>query len=288
VNRCRVRLAQINPTLGDLHHNLELHRREVQAARAAGVQLLVFPELSLSGYFLKDQVTELATTLEGPELQALIGLSGELSIAVGFVERAHGDVLYNSVAFLERGEVRHVHRKVHLVSYGMFDEERDFAAGARFAAFESRHGRFGILTCEDLWHLPGPYLYFLDEVDVLLVCSASPARGVSADGAPGLRSVRTWNRLCGACATLTQSYLLYSNRVGFEDGVAFGGGSAVYGPDGDRLGRLEGLDPGHLDAELDGRELSRVRLATPLRRDERPWILRDDLARRDGDGRLGS
>ncbi|MHC4262833.1 MAG: nitrilase-related carbon-nitrogen hydrolase, partial [Planctomycetota bacterium] len=95
-----VRIAQINPTLGNLHANLELHLREIEAAKAAGAQVLVFPELSLTGYFLKDQTAELATDLEQPELQRLIGLSGDLSIVVGFVERDRGGSLFHSCAWL--------------------------------------------------------------------------------------------------------------------------------------------------------------------------------------------
>ncbi|QDU65004.1 nitrilase-related carbon-nitrogen hydrolase [Engelhardtia mirabilis] len=289
MNRARIRIAQVNPRLGDLAHNLDLHLAEIEAARADGIQVLVFPELSLTGYFLKDQTAELAMNLEAAELQRLIGESGDLSICVGFVERSSSGAIYNAAAWLERGEVKHVHRKVHLVSYGMFDEGRDFAAGTGYRSFDSIHGRFGILICEDLWHMTGAYTYLLDEVDGLIVTSASPARGVAAEGgARGLRSARTWDRLAGAFATLTQSWLVFANRVGFEDGVAFGGGSAVYGPGGDTIAQLDEaalLDPGRLDATLDGATLRRARVATPLRRDERPWVLASELAARDTDGR---
>ncbi|MEO0649412.1 MAG: nitrilase-related carbon-nitrogen hydrolase [Planctomycetota bacterium] len=284
MKRVRVRAAQLNPTLGDLHANLDLHLREVERARADGVELLVFPELSLTGYFLKDQTAELASDLEAPALQELIGASGDLSIVVGFVERDRGGSLYNASAFLERGEVRHVHRKVHLVSYGMFDEERDFAAGGAFRTFESRWGRFGILICEDAWHMAGPYTYFLDEVDALIVPSAGPGRGVAAADGPGLRSSGTWERLLTNWAMLTQTWVVYANRVGFEDGIAFGGGSAIYAPNGHRTACLEGLDPGAVDGLLDGADLRRARIATPLRRDERPWLLADELAQRTPEG----
>jgi NAD+ synthase (glutamine-hydrolysing) len=285
IQSLRIRCEQLNPRLGDLQHNLELHRQAIAAARTDGIELLVFPELSLTGYFLKDQTAELALTLESPELQTLAGESGDLSILVGFVERADNGALYNSAAWLERGEVRHVHRKVHLVSYGMFDEGRDFAAGPRFRAFDTRFGRFGILICEDAWHVPGPYLYLLDDVDGIVVPSASPARGVAAADEPGLRSRAIWFNLLSNWALLTQSWVVYSNRAGFEDGVAFGGGSSVFGPDGRCTANLEGLDPGQLDVRLEGSELERARLTTPLRRDERPWILAAELGERNVEGR---
>ena len=184
---CRVTIAQTNPRLGDLHKNLEDHLAVIESARTQGTDLVVFPELSLTGYFLKDQVFELGLELESEVLARLLDRSKDISIGVGFVERTPSGQLFNSFAFLERGEILGVHRKVHLVSYGMFDEARDFAAGEEFRLFESRHGRFGPLICEDLWHAPSPYIHFLNDADAMLVPSASPARGVE-QSEPGLAS----------------------------------------------------------------------------------------------------
>jgi predicted amidohydrolase len=275
---CTVRLSQLNPTLGDLKHNLELHLREVDAARRQGIDLLVFPELSLTGYFLKDQVNDLAIRLEDPLLARLLAMSNELSIVVGFVEHGPGDQLYNAMAFLEGGRVLHVHRKVHLVSYGMFDEARDFAPGADFRPIESRLGRLGLSICEDFWHVGGGYTYFLERCDALIVPSASPARGISA-GDEGLRSVAVWDTLLSAQALLFQCWILYCNRVGWEDGIGFAGHSAIFGPEGRRRAQLEGLSPGRLDQRLNSATLERTRVRTPLRRDERPQVLLDALER---------
>ena len=126
---CRITLSQINPTLGNLTKNLELHVAEIEAAKSAGSQLVLFPELSLSGYFLKDQTSEIALRLDSPLLKGLAEQSRKISIAAGFVERSPEGRLYNSIGFFEDGALLHVHRKVHLVTYGMFDEQREFAAG---------------------------------------------------------------------------------------------------------------------------------------------------------------
>lgn len=275
---CTVRLSQLNPTLGDLKHNLDLHLREVDAARRQGIDLLVFPELSLTGYFLKDQVSDLAMRLDDPLLARLLAMSNEVSIVVGFVEHGAGDQLYNATAFLERGRVLHVHRKVHLVSYGMFDEARDFSPGAEFRPIDSRLGRLGLCICEDLWHVGGGYTYFLERCDAVIVPSASPARGIAA-GDEGLRSVAVWDTLLSAQALLFQCWMLYCNRVGWEDGIGFAGHSAVFGPEGRRRAQLEGLSPGRLDQRLSSATLERTRVRTPLRRDERPQVLLDALER---------
>jgi len=277
---CRVVLAQTNPALGDVRRNLADHERRIAAAAESGADLVVFPELSLTGYFLKDQSAEVALTLDAPEIERLARLSERVSVAVGFVERAPDGRLYNALAFLEDGRVLGVHRKVHLVGYGMFEEVRDLAPGEAFDPIESKHGRFGLLLCEDAWHMGGPYLHFVAHVDAIVVASAGPARGAEAPG-PGFASGRAWETLLAATATMTQSWVLYANRVGFEDGIAFGGGSSVHDPFGARVAQLEGLDAGELTARIDTRTLHRARVQTPLRRDEKPWLLLRELHRRE-------
>lgn len=275
----RVVVAQTNPRLGDLHANLDDHLRHVERAREEA-DLVLFPELSLTGYFLKDQVPELGLTVDDPPIARLAEAARDVSLVVGFVERTRDERFYNSLAFLEGGEVLGVQRKVHLVSYGLFDEGRDFAGGERFDVVRSRLGRFGLLICEDLWHTPSAYLHFLDEADALVVASASPARGVEAPG-PGFGSARTWDLLCRSTALLYRSWLLYAARVGWEDGIGFGGASAVYDPWGEPVARLAALEEGRLEARLDGGALRRARWETPLRRDEKPWLLAAELARRE-------
>ncbi len=278
MDSCRVVVAQTNPRLGDVAANLADHVERIESAVSQNADLIVFPELSLTGYFLKDQVFELAVDLEAPSIARLVEASRRISIAVGFAERSDDGRLYNSLAFLEGGQVLSVHRKVHLVSYGLFDEARDFAAGESFAIVESRLGRFGPLICEDLWHTPSAYIHFLNDADAMLVPSASPARGVESPG-PGLASQRTWDVLLSAAALLYRTWVVYAGRVGWEDGIAFGGGSCIVDPWGTKLAGLDALEPGELETVLEGGALRRARVETPLRRDEKPWILAGELAR---------
>ncbi|MBM3989757.1 MAG: carbon-nitrogen hydrolase [Planctomycetes bacterium] len=275
---CRLTVAQTNPALGNVGRNLEEHVAQIEAARRGGSQVIVFPELSLTGYFLKDQTAEVALSIESREFARLAELSRDISIAVGFVERSDDGRIYNSVAFLEDGAVAHVHRKVHLVTYGMFDEMREFAAGDCFATFRSRHGRFGLLVCEDAWHVSSGYQHFLAGADALIITSCSPGRGVDG-GARELASERTWRTLLEAYGLLFQTWVVYSNRVGWEDGVFFWGGSRVIDPFGAQCARLAGLEPGRLDVRLTSDALRRARVATPLRRDSRPDLLARALDR---------
>jgi predicted amidohydrolase len=278
---CRVTLVQSNPRLGDLHANLAAHLERIEALRGAS-DLLVFPELSLTGYFLKDQVLELGLARDSDELARLAAAARDVSLFVGFVERTPEGRLFNAAGFFEDGELKAVHRKVHLVTYGLFEEARDFAAGEEFRVIESKLGRFGPLICEDAWHAPSAYQHFLNHADALIVMSASPARGVEVPppGAePGLASQRTWDVLLAAQALLYRTYVAYASRVGWEDGVGFCGGSTVFGPEGDKLASLPALDEGEIGARLTSDDLHRARYATPLRRDEKPAILLAELAR---------
>ncbi|MAE28012.1 MAG: nitrilase-related carbon-nitrogen hydrolase [Planctomycetota bacterium] len=283
--------AQIEPTLGDLETNLATHLTAIDQAASAGADIVLFPELSLTGYFLKDLTSEVARALDSNEIRVLLEASKRISLAFGFVEAAPDGRLYNSVAFCEDGAILHVHRKVHLVTYGMFEESRDFAAGEEFAVFDSRHGRFGILICEDAWHMGGAYLHYMSGADALLVHSSSPARGVQAipptsgdecDEPCTLASNRTWETLLSALSLFFRTPVVFTNRVGVEDGITFSGDSRVIGPDGASLGRLQGLGPGHLDTTVDSHHVRRARRATPLRRDEKPWLLFKGLASLEG------
>jgi len=274
---CRIHLAQVEPTLGNLDKNLRDHLAEIQAAVEARAELVVFPELSLTGYFLKDQTAEVALALDAPPLRQLAERSKEISIAFGFAERAVDGRVYNSIAFLEGGRVLGVHRKVHLVHYGMFDEGRDFAAGESFVPIESRLGKFGFLICEDMWHLAASWMHFLAGVDAIVVPSSSPGRGVT-EKEPRLRSTQVWYTLQDALALFYQTWIVYVNRVGSEDGVCFSGGSRIVDPFGREIGRLDGLEPGRLGATLTKDALNRARISTPLRRDEKPWIVQRALA----------
>jgi predicted amidohydrolase len=187
---------------------------------------------------------------------------------------------FNAAVYLSGGEVKHVHRKVYLPTYGMFDEQRYFAPGDRIRAFDLAGVRAGMLVCEDMWHLSTVYLLFLQGVSMLLCISSSPGRGVlanaDADAAPG--SVGSWEDLLRTVAEYTTCYVAYVNRLGYEDGVNFWGGSCVFGPDGQPVARAE-EKAGLVLAEIDMREVERQRLAVPLLRDEKAEFTLRELER---------
>jgi predicted amidohydrolase len=273
--------------------NLGLHAERLAQASSEGVSLVVFPELSLTGYLLKDLVPEVAIPSEG-----LLRLLNErctevrgLEAVIGFVEETPGHRYHNSAAFvrwddLGRAELVHVHRKVYLPTYGLFDEGRYFSEGRTIRSFESRFfGRCGILICEDAWHLSLPLLLAVDGpqlegAGLLLILSNSPARGVSesAQGIP--ESHRTWENILKTYASLLESVVVYAHRGGVEDGLNFSGGSQVLGAGGEVLAKAELFRPATLDVDLDWPEPLRTgRIGSLVLASENVDLLQRELKR---------
>jgi NAD+ synthase (glutamine-hydrolysing) len=272
-------LAQINTRLGDIQANLEKHVNLVEQARSAGADLLVFPELSLTGYGLQDLATSVAhhPSPDDPVFKHLFQLSKDLDLVVGFVDEDRRHRFFISSAYLSAGELLHIHHKVYLPTYGLFDEGRFFAWGDQIRAFDTRFGRVGILICEDFWHASPPYLLWLDGADLFLFTSASPGRGLNTELQLG--SARWVEHINRAYASLFTTFVAHANRVGYEDGLNFWGGSTLFDPDGE----LIACGPYHEEAltvaEIDLNQLHRTRARLPLLRDERTALVERELER---------
>jgi NAD+ synthase (glutamine-hydrolysing) len=273
----RVAMAQIAPVLGDVQRNLATHIEQIEAARRQHADLVIFPELSLTGYFVRDMVPDLAMSPAGPEIRQLIDAAGPMALVVGLIEESSRHRFYNAALWAEGGQVLHVHRKVYLPTYGLFDEQRYFAAGERFLAFDAaRFGRVGILVCEDFWHLSAAAIMQAEEVDLLVCVANSPVRGVAG---PKVRIAETYEDLAKAFAQLLGAAVVVVNRVEFEDRLCFWGNSLAVGPDGRVIAQASLLDPALCVAGFDPAELRRQRLITPLARDERLLITIEELTR---------
>lgn len=275
-----VSLAQCDAILGDVGRNLDAHLALIEEARGQGAGLVVFPELSLTGYHLRDLTQEVALRRDDPRLQRLADAARGLDVVAGWIEESPEHALFNAGGWFHDGRLVHVHRKVYPVNYGMFEERRYWAAGDQVAALDTAFGRAGLLVCEDAWHPATTYLLYADRADVVVVTSCSPARGVQpAEDAPGaLRSARAWDLLLRAQSAAFNVYTVYVNRCGVEDGTTFSGNSRVFGPDGEPLATL-GLEPELRLVTLDPAPLRRRRAALPMLRDERFDVTLGNLER---------
>ncbi len=226
----RITLAQTSPklnrsNLGDIIQIISSVKDESD--------LIVFPELSLSGYMLQDKLSEDAYKLE--ELEELRELSKDLDIVVGVAFASEGHYS-NSALYFSKGQFTSKHDKVHLPNYGMFEEARYFEAGNVFESFMVNDKRISMVVCEDLWHENVHHDLIAQNPDMIIALVASPARGFSDDG---LAIQKQWYKIIETVASECSANLVFVNRVGFEDGLGFWGGSCIVDENGKRVAQLE-------------------------------------------------
>ena len=277
VRTLRIALAQTAPRLGALAENLARHHALLETARGQGADLVIFPELGLTGYQLQDLASEVAMRLDDPRLGELAEATRGLSAIVSFVEESADHRLFIAAALLEDGQLTHVHRKLFLPTYGLFDERRFFAPGDVLRAVPSRLGvGIGIGVCEDFWHLPVPQILALDGAQILVNVSSSPGRDLAATNEAGLGTASSWRTLMRTYAQLTTSFVVFCNRVGVEESISFWGGSEVIGPSGHALFSAPFFDEGLFTVDIATADVRRERITLPLLRDERlEWEIRE-------------
>ncbi|WP_117237933.1 nitrilase-related carbon-nitrogen hydrolase [Thermus sediminis] len=259
-------LLQFRPEKSRPRESLRRLRAHLEALRPYAPEVVVLPEAALTGYFLQGGVRELALT-QHELLELLSGLyrelawEGPLDLVVGFYER-DGGAYYNSAAYLELPHrIVHVHRKVFLPTYGVFDEERYLARGSRIEAFGTRFGRVAILICEDFWHSLAAAIAALDGAEVIYVPAASPARGFQGDRP---ENVERWRTLARAVAAEHGLFVVLASLVGFEGGKGMSGGSLVAGPEGRILAEAPLFEEAALLFRLDRERIPPVRYDSPL------------------------
>ena len=255
-------------------------RRIVDAAPDADI--IITPELSLTGYDIRDDVHELAIALRADELPpALAPLTqlGNTTIAVGMVERGDDLVPYNVAALYSAGELLFIHRKIYLPTYGMFDEARWFGRGQQLETIELHGWHCGLLVCEDFWHPGLVYVLASRGIDVLFVMAAGAGRGVTDDENRVFASVATWDRIAQTTATLYGIYVVLCNRTGVEGGLTFAGNSIVVAPDGEIIARAPALEDAVLTLTLERSRIARARQPYAHIRDDEPGFVADQLSR---------
>jgi predicted amidohydrolase len=265
----------MKPKLGDLKSNLEHHLEIAGRAKKGGADLVLFPELSLTGYSVRDLNAELALRIDDKFFDPLKSFSREISVVAGAIIKDETGAIRNSLIYFEDGEIKHMHFKVYLPTYGIFEEQRYFLPGKEARAFDTKFGKVGLLICEDLWHVSPPYLLAVQGAKLILAAAASPTR-MSGDSEeyPGYQINSEQHK---SFARLLSVYLAFANRVGFEDGVNFWGGSEVVSPNGEVLVAAGLFDEDTIYSKLDLSEIDRARLFARHFLDERPELLSAQL-----------
>src|SRR3989441_770087 len=284
----RLAIAQLRPTKGDYNANLQkIGGVLAQVAKLdPPVDLVVFPETATSGYFVEEGVRDVAVTagalFRDTTVEHEAAGAPPVAVALGFYE-VFQNLFYNSCLYASLGNaspghassggaapgIRHVHRKVFLPTYGVFDEERFVDRGREIRAFDTRWaggGRAAILVCEDAWHSISGMIAALQGAQLVIVPSASPARGTGMDE-EGVRlpaSVVRWERILRGIADEHGVWVAFASLVGFEGGKGFPGGSVVVSPTGDIVLRGPLFEEAVLTYDVDFEEITRARAEAPL------------------------
>jgi predicted amidohydrolase len=266
-------LVQFAPRKGDLDANLAHLRQAFTELAEDGSRypdVVVFPETSLSGYFVEGGVHEIAMPasdmLERLNEQARRALGSDhrpFDVVVGFYEEDEGK-LYNSAMYATLGprpSIAHVHRKMFLPTYGVFDEERFVSRGRSIEAFDTKAGRAAILICEDACHSLAVTVAALRGAQILYIPSASPGRGLQ-NGEPS--NVRMWREIARVAASEFGIFVAYAGLLGFEGGKGFTGASKLVGPFGDLRVEAPFDEPAIVRAELSLDDVVAARAGLPL------------------------
>jgi predicted amidohydrolase len=271
----RVVLAQIDCLLGDVDENLRRAKEIIARAKSEGADLIVFPELSLAGYALRELSNEVAIEAQSEPIVSLAEEAGETGVVVGFCEEGRGFHTYNSAAYLEGGSLLHLHRKLYLPNYRIYEERKHYNPGQSLRAFDTRLGRMAMLICNDAWQPCLPFIAVQDGAQVLIIPANS---GVYPY--PELLDTREyWRDITRFYARMLESYVIFVNRVGEEEGLVFLGYSHVVDP----WGRVAVEGPANeealITADIDLDNVRRRRREVPLVKEARLALLSKELNR---------
>lgn len=265
----KIALAQINSILGDLDKNLQIHVNYCEEAVSKGADVIVFPELSLTGYSLKDLNYEVAINVStSKKLDKITELSKKIDIVLGFAEESNSYAIYNSSAYLADEKIINIHRKIYPPTYTIFEELRYFSAGKKCDVFETKFGTTGMLVCEDMWHISLPYIQAMKGAKIIFGIAASPTRmGTNTEK---FKNYEINSEQHKTFARLLSLYFIFTNRVGYEDGVNFWGGSEIIDPFGNIVASGKIFEEELIIADIDMNEVRRARLSARHFLDENP------------------
>ena len=245
----KIAAAQISSVLGNLEKNIEHHLKYCDEAIKNKTDMIVFPELSLTGYSLKDINFTIAVNIAKTKLlDKLKEKSKKISIICGLAEEDENFAIYNSGILISDGEIKFSHRKIYPPTYGLFEELRYFSRGNECRAHNTKFGKIGLLVCEDLWHLSLPYTVAMDGAQIITGIASSPTRlSVNTDKFKNYEINSEHHR---TYARILSTYFVFSNRVGFEDGINFWGGSEIVDPFGNVLSAAKLFDEDMIYADI--------------------------------------
>jgi predicted amidohydrolase len=272
----RITLAQATSELGDIAANLERAIEIIAHGGREGSDIVVFPELFLTGYALGQVDEDVTMSANDPRLTQLSTISPGTDVLMGFYEDGLGVRSYNAASYYSRGELVHTHRKLYLPTYDIFEERKYFSPGQSMRAFDTGHGRFATLICNDAWQPQLPFLAVQDGARVLLV----PTNSAQSRFPEQYDSRTYWRDITVFYARMFECYVVFVNRVGDEgEHLRFWGGSHIVDPWGKIVCALAEDEEDVVTTDIDLSMVRKRRREVPLVREARLGLLAREATR---------
>lgn len=270
----RVGMAQVDCALGDLDYNIKKTIEVIKRAREK-TDFLVFPELSLTGYGVSKDFHKYALRIDDPRLQELAEQAQGVTVCVGAIEETPSFDFYNSLVFMRDGKITHVHRKIYLPNYDIFEEKKYFATGTKFRSFNHESFRVAPFICGDAWNPALVHLAAADEANIFVFSACSPNYSLGGK----LENMKSWKSLIHFYAMIYGAYVVFVNRTGQERNLNFYGHSTIIDPFGEEVASAQGNEEAVIIGELGLHKVREARVTLHTMRDENLHFIQQQLSR---------
>jgi predicted amidohydrolase len=288
----KVTICQTAPELFDVHSNLQDVIGRIRKWKNEGAELIVFPELCLTGYFVGSCYHEVALKINSAEIKELVTATKGTAAVVGFIEESHSMNFYNAALVAVDGELQYCYRKLNLPNYGMFEEKKYFSGGKRIPVFRLNEFNIAVFICNDLWHPALPYLGIAQKADIFVTIFNSSQGSMGNE----FSNIESWQIINTFYSRVFGIYNICANRVGDEsllgrrcaddedrpecpEAFRFWGGSEIINPFGQQVVKACLHEPDEIYADIDKDMLRKKKILLPYLRNDDPYFTHRELSR---------
>ena len=291
----KVFVAQTHPALFDVSANLDVVISKISEAREKGAELIVFPELALTGYFVRHRYHEVALKMDSLEIMRLAAATKGTAAVVGFIEESRSMNFYNAALVAVDGKVLFAYRKLNLPNYGVFEERKFFAHGKQIPVFRLHDFTMAVMICNDLWHPSLPYLAVCQKADVFITIFNSSQGSMGTE----FSNIESWGIINKFYSRVFGIYNICANRVGYESWedrrcaapdedarsdsdemtFLFWGGSEIINPYGQQIAKAAFYKPDEISGEISKQLLRKKKILLPYLRNDDPFFTHRQLQR---------
>lgn len=290
--------CQINPEYLELHKNIDMVISKINDCKSQGANLIVFPELALTGYFVGERYHEVSLKIESDEINRIVQASKGTAVVVGFIEESKSMNFYNSALVAVDGQLLYAYRKLNLPNYGAFEERKIFSSGKKVHVFRLNGFNVAVLICNDLWHPSIPYLGAVQKADIFVTLFNS------SEGSMGdeFSNIESWSIINRFYSRIFGVYNIAVNRVGKESFIQkqvnncgiypngknsplvektfnFWGGSVIINPFGNEITKAKMHEEDQIFADIDIALLRKKKILLPYLRNDDPYFTQRELNR---------